>query len=147
MPKCPRCNGLRYIRAGGKRLRFQECPECRGKAPEPKKNKYNAKITVFDGLKFASKREAKRYSELKMQESAGDIVNLTVQPAYPLKNDSITVRYPNGRVARYTADFEYFEDGELVTEDVKSRATMTEAAKLRIAVFESIYGRSVRITE
>lgn len=128
-------------------MRFQECPECGGKPSEKRKNKYNAKTTVFDGLKFASKREAKRYCELKMLESSGDIERLMVQPAYPLKNESITVRYPNGRVARYTADFEYFENGELITEDVKSRATMTEAAKLRIAVFESIYGRSVRIVE
>jgi hypothetical protein len=128
-------------------MRFQECPECHGKAAEPKKNKYNAKTTVSGGLKFASKREARRYEELQMAEMAGEVVNLSVQPVYPLSNDHVCVKYPNGRIAKYTADFEYFENGELVTEDVKSRATMTEAAKLRMAVFTAIYGREVRITE
>lgn len=144
---CPRCKGLRYIRAGGKRMRFQECPECKGKAPEPKKNKYSAEATVLNGLKFASKREAARYQELLMLQSAGEIANLTVQPVYPLQNDHISVKYPNGRVAKYTADFEYWQDSELVTEDVKSKPTMTEAAKLRMAVFAAIYGREVRVVQ
>jgi len=51
-----------------------------------------------------------------------------------------------GTIENYTADFEYLCDGELITEDVKSSATMTEASRLRISVFQSLYGRKVRIT-
>jgi len=133
-------------------MRAHPCPDCKG-LPEKRepsknpKNKFHAELTAVDGIKFGSKREAARYSALILAQDAGVIEKLRPHPAYPLTNEHITVKYPNGRVAKYTADSEYVEGGELITEDVKSRATMTEAAKLRIAVFESIYGRSVRIVE
>ena len=38
--------------------------------------KYNARKTVVDGIKFDSKKEAARYSELKLMEKAGEIYNL-----------------------------------------------------------------------
>lgn len=143
---CKLCKGTGYIIAPGRAMRANPCPECRG-LPKKKKNKFHAVLTEFGGLKFGSKREAARFAELQIAAACGEISGLRPHPAYRLQNDHITVKYPNGRVAKYTADSEYTEAGELITEDVKSRATMTEAAKLRIAVFESIYGRSVRIVE
>ena len=105
-----------------------------------------AKKTEVDGHKFDSKKEAVRYQELKLLERAGKIQNLQIQPRFQLSNHATTVKYPNGRIAAYTADFEYLdlETGQLVTEDVKG-SWVTDIAKLRMAVFEAIYLRKVTI--
>ncbi|MDD3747626.1 MAG: DUF1064 domain-containing protein, partial [Anaerostipes sp.] len=43
-------------------------------------SKYGARKTVIDGITFDSKREAKRYQELKLLEQAGEISYLELQP-------------------------------------------------------------------
>lgn len=108
-------------------------------------NKYGAKKHVIDGITFASKAEANRYRELKLLERAGEIRNLRTQPRYILSGNGITIKYANGRKAAYTADFEYLDlaTNALVVEDVKG--VMTEAASLRIAVFESLYNVKVTV--
>ncbi len=115
-------------------------------------NKYRAKKTEVDGIKFDSKREAERYGELKLLEKAGQISRLKPHPRFLLAGNGVQIklrseRYPNGRQAVYTADFEYMDNQtfEMVIEDVKGMAT--KAAKLRIAVFESLTGRRVRIVK
>lgn len=47
------------------------------------------------------------------------------------------------KVAVYTADFVYMENGVRVVEDVKGYDT--ESSKLRIRVFESLYRQKVTI--
>ena len=44
--------------------------------------KYRNIKTEIDGIKFDSKKEAKRYSELKMLESASAINQLELQPQF-----------------------------------------------------------------
>ena len=108
--------------------------------------KYRNKPQIVDGIRFDSKKEAARYGELKLLVAAGKISQLKVQPRYKLQRGCLAIKYPNGRIAAYTADFEYFdiETGEKVTEDCKG--FFTQEAKLRIAVFESLYRRKVLIT-
>lgn len=102
------------------------------------RNKYGAKKVVIDGIKFDSKREAQRYTELKLLERAGEITDLKLQPRYYLENDHIKVVGRNKHPLFYTADFEYIEKGERVIEDVKGM--ITQASSLRMAVFAAIYG-------
>lgn len=97
------------------------------------RNKYNAKKTVIDGIAFDSKAEATRYGELKLLERAGVIKDLEVHPKYKLDVNGI-------RICTYTADFEYIENGEKTTEDVKSRATITYSYKLKKKLMKAIYG-------
>ena len=152
---CSLCNGHGVIQMSGRGMRYETCTKCGGApALNPlKDNKFSAEPTRRGELKFASKREARRYDELCNLELAGEIKFLQVHPRYPLQNEdgSVTIRYPNGRIAVFTADFQYEEQGEdgeiIVTEDVKSKPTMTEASTLRMAVFSSLYGREVRITK
>jgi hypothetical protein len=87
-----------------------------GKTP-----KYRNTPTHVDGIRFDSKREAKRYGELMLLQQGGAISALEVQPRYPLKAHS-----PDGepvKVADYVGDFEYLEGNARVCEDVKSAAT------------------------
>lgn len=118
--------------------------------PLVKKNKFNARKTKVDGHTFDSAKEAKRYAELRILEKQGVISNIKLQPKYMLVVNNLPVliksaRYPNGRQASYRADFTYVENGQIIVDDVKSKATDTEASRLRRALVEAIYGVEVRI--
>jgi len=86
---------------------------------------------------FDSKKEAKRYLELKMLEKAGKIKNLKLQPVFLLQEGF----YYQGEAIRqitYRADFEYVnEKGERVVEDVKG--FKTDVYKLKKKLFLKKY--------
>lgn len=107
-----------------------------------RRNKLGNKKMVIDGITFDSKREAKRYRELKLLERAGVISDLELQKKYIL----IPAHYeevPTGEVYQvgarkglpkmkrvcieescgYVADFVYKKDGETVVEDAKGFKT------------------------
>ena len=102
-----------------------------------KRHKYNAKSIEIDGFKFASKKEAKRYLELKTLEKAGKIKDLKLQPVFLLQEGF----YYQGEAIRqitYRADFEYVnEKGERVVEDVKG--FKTDVYKLKKKLFLKKY--------
>ena len=107
-------------------------------------NKYRAIKKKVDGIKFDSRLEAKRYSELKLLERAGEIANLEIKPVFKFSIDGRPVlirsdRYKNGRQAKYTADFAYFDTRKncRVVEDTKGHATAEY--KLRKAITEAMY--------
>jgi hypothetical protein len=98
-------------------------------------SKYGARRTTVDGVTFDSKAEAARYMELRLMERAGEIAALRVHPRY-----EILPREGGERARHYTPDFEYREGGKVVVEDVKGgRATMTDAARLRMSLFRRRY--------
>lgn len=47
-------------------------------------NKYNAKKAEIDGITFDSKKEARRYAELKLLLRGGEIRDLRLQVEYEL---------------------------------------------------------------
>ena len=97
-------------------------------------SKYNAVRTVVDNITFDSKKEAARYVELKILESAGQIVSLELQPVFQLLVKS-------GRsVGKYRADFKYYDcqKRDWVIEDVKGMKTAVYRLKKRIV--EEVYG-------
>lgn len=84
----------------------------------------NKKITV-DGIAFDSKKEAKRYQELKALEQAGAILNLRLQVKYILIPAQYGIvdgkRKCLEREVTYIADFEYYDsDGNKHVEDTKN---------------------------
>lgn len=94
-------------------------------------NKFGAKQTITaDGQKFDSKKEHKRYCELKLLERAGKISGLVRQPRFeliPTQYEPDTIG-PRGGVRKgavlersctYVGDFAYWQDGEYIVEDVK----------------------------
>ena len=101
-----------------------------------KKHKYNAKPLEFEGFRFDSKKELKRYLELKMLEKAGKIKDLKLQPVFLLQEGF----YYQGKAIRqitYRADFEYIENGKRVVEDVKG--FKTDVYKLKKKLFLKKY--------
>ena len=122
--------------------------------------KYNNKKVMVDGIKFDSKKEAKRYQELKMLEQAGHITDLKRQAKYVL----IPAQYePSGEICTkgkekgkpkkgkllerecaYYADFVYStKGGELVVEDTKGMRTPDYIIKRKLM----LYVHGIRIVE
>lgn len=110
-------------------------------------HKYRAVPTVVDGIRFASKAEARRYGELKMLEKAGKIEDLELQPIFPIEVNDV-------RVGLYRGDFAYYPThkdgafkgaiiGHRVVEDVKGMKTPMYRLKKKLV--EAIYG--IQITE
>ena len=89
-------------------------------------SKYRAVPTVLDGIRFASKKEASRYSELKLLEKAGNIAELRRQVVFPISVNGI-------HVCKYVADFTYYDDRrDYVVEDVKGVKTRMYALKKKL---------------
>lgn len=107
-----------------------------------KRSKYNAVKTEVDGITFASKAEARRYSELKLLERGRWIEALELQPRFDCIVNGI-------KVCTYVADFRYAEPslssryGRTVIEDVKGVKTPVYRLKKRLA--EALHG--ITITE
>ena len=103
--------------------------------------KYHNTKTVADGIKFDSKLEAERYTQLKILERAGVIRDLDLQPSFEL----LPSFRKNGKTWRktvYKADFRYIlADGDkTIIEDVKgSTAVITDVFRLKQKLFEYKY--------
>lgn len=118
------------------------------------KSKYHAQKTVVDGITFDSKKEARRYGELKLLERAGELSDLRLQVKYeliPEQREPGTIGPRGGKrpgkrleAARYyVADFVYTRNGETVVEDCKG--VRTDVYKLKRAMMLWRYG--IRIHE
>ena len=104
-------------------------------------NKYRAKGQRLDGKFFASKKELRRYNELKLLQRAGEIKELTCQPTF--KFDKL--KYDSGRTPSYRADYSYIDKfNKRVVEDVKSVATKTQLYKLKKALMKHFFDIDVR---
>ena len=95
--------------------------------------KYNTRKVEVDGILFDSKKEAKRYLELKLLQQHGKITDLQLQKTYELipaqyetfeRYGKRGQRLKDGkrlleRPVTYIADFVYQQDGKTIVEDVK----------------------------
>lgn len=102
-------------------------------------NKYRSKSMVIDGHKFPSKKEGRRYQELKMLEKSGVISDLQLQVPYELVPKQGKVK-----PVKYVADFVYKENGETVVEDVKGIKTQVYKIKSKLMLWR--YGIKIRET-
>ena len=120
--------------------------------------KYHSKKTVIDGITFDSRKEAERYSELKLLERCGAISNLELQKVYELipAQYELYERYgKNGNRIKdgkkciekscvYKADFVYIdnETGQQVVEDVKGFRTKEYKIKKKLMLY--IHGIKIK---
>ena len=81
-----------------------------------RRGKYGNVITKVGGRAFHSKKEARRFQELKLLEQEGVIANLQLQIPFKL-------RAWEQPICTYVADFVYTENGRPVIEDVKGMIT------------------------
>lgn len=103
--------------------------------PLPKKisHKYGAIPTEVDGIKFSSKKEAKRYRALLLLKESGELLFFLRQTPWHLP----------GKVKYYSDFFCFWKDGTATVEDVKGIKTSMYILKKKQV--EALYG--VVITE
>lgn len=109
---------------------------------EPKKRSKFGNIRVEeDGHTFDSKKEARRYRELRLMERSGEIDKLELQPVYRFEHNGVLI-------GKYTPDFRYEDTrtGELIVEDVKaeSKAARSRDYILRKKMLKAFYGIDVQ---
>lgn len=85
-----------------------------GQASKP--SKYRNQKIEHDGFVFDSKKEFRRYLDLRAEQQAGTIEALRCQVDFPVVVNGV-------EVCRYVADFTYRRAGREVVEDVKSEIT------------------------
>lgn len=107
-------------------------------------SKYHNRKVIVNGEKFDSVKEYNRFRELQLLERAGEISNLRRQVPYLL----IPAQYENKkcveRECNYFADFEYYENGVKVVEDVKGIRTAEYKIKRKLMLL--CYGIRIRET-
>lgn len=109
-------------------------------------SKYGNEPVEAHGLRFASKWQAQRYTELLMMQRAGLIRDLAVEQPFAL-----SVRGIDGsevRLGSYVADTVYWQGGRLVVEDAKSASTRREKLFVwKARHFAAQYGFEISIVE
>ncbi|MGM1003036.1 DUF1064 domain-containing protein [Acinetobacter haemolyticus] len=111
-----------------------------------KRNKFNAVKVELDGMKFDSKKEHKRYIELKAMQQRGEITQLEHHTKFELAPKTKLEGEKRAKPAlRYFADFTYYNaDGEYVVEDVKSLATRKLASyRTKKHLMSTVHGISI----
>lgn len=92
------------------------------KPTEAKRGKYGNKAVEYQGMTFDSKKELKRWLELKAMEEAGEIRELDRQVKFVLA-PAVQLDGRTKPALRYFADATYWRDTVFVVEDTKSSAT------------------------
>jgi hypothetical protein len=103
----------------------------------PKASKYHNQKVEIDGITFDSKKEARRYQELKAMKLSGQIIGFDLQPEFLLLEGF----KKNGETFRpmyYRADFKVlYPDGHWEVEDTKG--VRTKEFNLKRKLFEHRY--------
>lgn len=90
---------------------------------------------------FPSKAELRRFAALRMEQRAGIITDLELQPSY-------TVVINGEKVCTYRADFKYTRGEQRVIEDVKGTTNekyLDPVFKLKRKLVEAVHGISINI--
>lgn len=109
-------------------------------------SKYHSKKITVDGETFDSKKEYRRWQELRLLEKAGSISDLRRQVTFelvPASREKPAIG-PRGGVkpgkviekpVNYIADFVYFKDGERIVEDTKGVRTADYIIKRKLMLY------------
>lgn len=99
-------------------------------------NKYHNIKTIIGGIKFDSKKEARRYQELKLLFNAGKISFLETHPRF-----EITVK--GKKICTYIADFRYLDESQnKIVEDVKG--VKTSIYRLKKKLMKAVYNIEIQ---
>jgi hypothetical protein len=132
---------VRAGRGGGVAPKPESAAQAK-QGPKKQGRARGAQPTQVDGINFPSKKEARRYQELKILEQAQSVRRLRRQVTFPLIVKGWPV-YEEG----YRADFTYYEldtdrDLVFVVEDAKGHKTEIYENKKRL--MKAIYGIEIR---
>lgn len=107
------------------------------RAPPAKPQKYHNQPLVLDGERFDSKREARRWSDLKLMEQGGEISDLKRQVRFE-------IHVSGQHICDYIADATYVRAGQFTVEDTKSPITRRNAVyRLKRKLLRALYGLEI----
>ena len=107
----------------------------------------NKKVATSEGV-FDSKKEFRRWEDLKLLAAAGEISDLKRQVRFeviPSQYDPKTKKVIE-RNCCYFADFTYLQDGELIVEDVKGDPKRKPDYIIKRKLMLLVHGISVKET-
>ena len=121
-------------------IRLEDLPpalqeQARLKLNNESKSKYGAQKTTVDGIRFDSKKESERYSELRLLERSGAISDLKLQPKFELQ-EGFRLQGHAIRAITYVADFSYIFRGQRIVEDVKGMKTQVYNLKKKMFLYK-----------
>lgn len=100
-------------------------------------SKYGNKKVYVDGIKFDSKKEARRYQELLLLQKIDKIRDLVLQPKFEII-PTIRKKWLDKTLSKihYIADFTYFDNSadKKIVEDVKGYKTAVYEIKKRLFI-------------
>lgn len=104
------------------------------------RNKWNAQPTEVDGIRFDSRREARRWVDLCHLERAGHISDLQRQIPLILHGKDDVLRSRTGRPMRITVDFCYIDNatGLRIYEDAKGVPTRDYEVRKSVAAAQGV---------
>jgi Protein of unknown function (DUF1064). len=107
---------------------------------KPAAQKYSAQRQTVDGITFDSKKEARRYKDLRMLELAGDIRDLQRQVVVELMGRDGPLLTRTGRKMKITVDFSYVDvrTGLTVYEDAKGMPTRDYEVRRAVAAAQGV---------
>ena len=106
----------------------------KGSVKVARRSKYGSHAVVVDGVRFDSRKEARRWLRLTAMRDAGEIGDLRRQVRYELIVNGVLI-------CAYYADFVYRSGGAEVVEDVKSAATRkNERYRLKRKLMRAVHG-------
>lgn len=109
-------------------------------ADKPKRNKFGAKKTVVDGIRFDSKREAEYYAELKLREKAGEVYEVEMQRPF-----AIVI---NGQlVCTYKSDFHFYDAIAKRRRVVDTKGFATPEFKLKKKLMKAVLGLEIEVVK
>lgn len=119
------------------------CPPCIRKSTyrPPKKNKYNAKKTEVDNIRFDSIAESNMYKQLKPLEQAGAIRDLQFQVPFELIPEFVNANGKKQKPVTYIADFVFFDTEKNRTRVLDCKGYRTDMYKMKKKIFDWRYGR------
>ena len=106
--------------------------------------KYRNQKVEVDGIKFDSKKEAKRWQELKLLEARGFALSLDRQARYTLIPAQKRADGTIERKVEYVADFKYYDvvSGSYIVEDVKGMKTPLYILKRKLMLW--VHGITIK---
>jgi hypothetical protein len=106
-----------------------------------RRNKYGAESSWIDGIRFASKAEAKYYLTLKYRERLGEVTDVRLQEPF-------TVLGPKGQVVcNYRADFVFWDVREGRQRVIDVKGMQTPLFKLKKKVVEAFLDITIELAD
>ncbi len=147
LPPAAREQAVRKLMEGQRTGRKPFAPEKAEHSPQEGQgqSKYHNMPTVVAGIRFDSKKEARRYEYLMLQLQMGIICDLRLQQDFTLQEAYTTAEGKRVRAIRYRADFAYTVcgTGEQVIEDAKGRRTDVYQIKQKMMAQKGYYIKEV----